>query len=102
MSTNDVRLDGNLGQPVELNFTQTGKAVARMRVATSSVTNGKTFTEWHTVVAWEKLGESCKAKLEKGSRVSVVGRLQTRKYTDDDGVVRYPTEIVAHRVMQDL
>ncbi len=101
---NKVILIGNLGDTVTLNFTSKGMAVANMRLATNhkyTDASGKknSSTEWHRVVVWGKQGEACAEYLEKGSKVMVEGRLQTKKYTDKkDNIVRYYVEVVAERV----
>ena len=55
-------------------------------------------TEWHRIVAWRKLGETCGEYLHKGSLVYIEGRLQTRDWEDRDGNKRWTTEIVAYRM----
>jgi single-strand DNA-binding protein len=94
---------GNLGQDPELRNTQSGKAVATLRVATTDTWNDangqrQERTEWHTVVVWGRAAENCKQYLAKGRAVFVEGRLQTRKWQDKEGHDRYSTEIVADRV----
>lgn len=104
-SVNKVILVGNLGADPELRYTPSGKAVATFNVATQqwaskdSEKGGK--TEWHRVVAWERLGEVCGEYLKKGSQVYIEGRLQTRAWEDRDGNKRYTTEIIA-QIMQML
>ena len=98
-SVNKAILVGNLGADPELRYTPSGKAVATFNVATQqwaskdSEKGGK--TEWHRVVAWERLGEVCGEYLKKGSQVYIEGRLQTRAWEDRDGNKRYTTEIIA-------
>ena len=55
-------------------------------------------TEWHRIVAWSKLAEICSQYLHKGSKVYLEGKLQTRKWTDQGGIERYTTEIVAREM----
>ncbi|MGI9537650.1 MAG: single-stranded DNA-binding protein, partial [Desulfocapsaceae bacterium] len=55
-------------------------------------------TEWHRIVAWQRLAEICGEYLHKGSRVYVEGRIQTRKWQDQNGNDRYTTEIVAREM----
>lgn len=98
-SINEVRIMGNLGQDPELRFTEGGTAVCTLSIATSKTytKNGekREQTEWHRVVVWGKSAESVADHKRKGDQVHVSGYLQTRKYTDKDGVERYTTEIVA-------
>jgi len=100
---NKVMLIGRLGKDVELRVTPSGNSVASFSVASGrSVKEGdgwKDQTEWFRVVAWEKLAEICANYLHKGSRVYVEGRLQTREYTDKEGVKRYSTEVIANDVI---
>jgi len=101
---NKVILIGNLGRDPELRYTQAGTAVCNMRLATNeSYQNeeGETVqrTEWHTVVAWDRLGEICDEHLQKGSQVYFEGKLQTREWEDQDGNTRYSTEVKARNVM---
>ena len=55
-------------------------------------------TEWHSIVAWKRLGEICGEYLQKGSLVYIEGKLQTRKWQDQSGNDRYTTEIVAREM----
>ena len=101
---NKVILIGNLGDDPELRYTGSGTAVCNMRLATNeSYTdrdgNEVQKTEWHSVVAWERLGEVCNEYLEKGSRVYFEGSLQTREWEDRDGNTRYTTEVKAREMM---
>lgn len=93
---------GNLGKDPECRQTQSGQSVAGFSVATKesyTKDNQKVEkTEWHKIVAWGKTAELVGKYLRKGSGVYVEGKLQTRKYTDKDGVERYTTEIVAQSV----
>ena len=96
---NLVILIGNLGADPELRHTQSGDAVATFRVATTERWKGKDgqmqeSTEWHSCVAWRRLGEICGEYLSKGSKVYVEGKLQTRKWQDQGGSDRYTTEII--------
>ena len=100
---NKAILIGNLGADPELRYTQSKKAVVNFTVATSRSWNDKEGekqeeTEWHRVVAWDKLAEICSKFLKKGSQVYIEGRMQTRSWTDKEGVKRYTTEIVAHEM----
>jgi single-strand DNA-binding protein len=97
---NKVMLTGHLGQDPELRYTPQGSAVCTFRVAagrtwTNSAGEKQEDTEWFRVVAWDKLGEICNQWLHKGDRVYIEGRLQTRKWTSEDGQDRWSTEVVA-------
>lgn len=102
MSINKAIIIGNLGADPEVRHTQSGTAVANMRIATSrSYTKNDQKveeTEWHRVVVWGSQAENCGKYLEKGRQVYVEGRLQTNEWTDNDGNTRYTTEIVARNV----
>ena len=100
---NKVILIGNLGADPEVRFTQNGAAVATMRIATTEKWKGQDGqmqeqTEWHRVVAWQRLAEICRDYLSKGSRVYIEGRLRTNKWQDQSGNDRYTTEIVAREM----
>ena len=98
---NKVILVGNLGNDPETKYTQGGMAITRISLATTSVRKGKDGaepverTEWHRVVFFGKLGEIAGEYLKKGSSVYVEGSLRYDKYTGQDGVEKYSTDIVA-------
>jgi single-strand DNA-binding protein len=92
-------LIGNLTRDPELRYTPQGTAVCTMGLATNRtwVTDSgekREETEWHRIVAWNKLAELCSQLLFKGRRIYVEGRLQTRQWTAQDGTQRQATEIV--------
>lgn len=100
-SVNKVILVGNLGKEPEVRRTQDGKAIANLSVATSETWKDKNSgerkekTEWHRVVIFnEGLAKIAEQYLKKGSKVYLEGQLQTRKWTDKDGVEKYSTEVV--------
>jgi len=101
---NKVIIVGNLGKDPEVSYVPSGAAVAKFSVATSDTWKDKTSgekkerTEWHRIVAWDKLGEICGKYLSKGRQVYVEGKLQSRSYDDKEGVKRYVTEIIAQDV----
>ncbi|HEX9636903.1 MAG TPA: single-stranded DNA-binding protein [Acidobacteriota bacterium] len=102
-SVNKVILVGNLGADPELRYTQSGKAIANFRIATSRKFKGadgqlQEQTEWHRIVAWDKLAEIVGEYLSKGRSVYVEGRLQTRQWQDKEGQKRFTTEIVAENL----
>ncbi len=103
MSVNIAIVVGNLGKDPEVRFTQSGRAVANFSLATNESWvgqdgNRQERTEWHNIVVWGKQAENCGQYLAKGRQVCVQGRIQTRKWTDQNGQDRYTTEIVAQRV----
>jgi single-strand DNA-binding protein len=104
---NKVILIGNLGADPESRTTPGGLTVTNFNVATSDRRRDKQSgdwveeTEWHRIVMFDKLAETAREYLRKGSQVYIEGRLQTRKWQDKDGNDRYTTEIIA-REMQML
>jgi single-strand DNA-binding protein len=100
---NKVILIGNLGADPEIRYTQNGTPVATFSLATTERRKGQDgqvqeLTEWHRIVAWQRLAEICGEYLSKGSKVYIEGRLQTRKWKDQSGNDRYTTEIVAREM----
>ncbi|MBU0481409.1 MAG: single-stranded DNA-binding protein [Proteobacteria bacterium] len=99
---NKAILIGNLGGDPEMRYTQSGSAVANFNLATTETwtKDGKKEekTEWHRIVAFQRLGEICGEYLSKGSRVYIEGKIQTRQWEDRDGNKRYTTEIVAREM----
>ena len=97
-SVNRVHLIGHVGRDPECRYTQSGTAVANFSLATNEY-QGKDKperTEWHNIVVWDKLADVAQKYITKGKQVYIEGRLQTRDWTDEQGVKRYKTEIVAH------
>ena len=101
---NKVILVGNLGQKPEMRYTATQSAVANLSVATTESWKDKETgemrdkTEWHKVVYFGKLAEIVEKYLDKGSKVYVEGKLQTRKWQDKSGADRWTTEIVGNEL----
>ena len=100
-SVNKVILVGNLGKDPEVRRMQDGRPVVNMSVATSESWRDKATgerkekTEWHRVVIFnEGLAKVAEQYLKKGSKVYLEGQLQTRKWTDQQGVEKYSTEVV--------
>ncbi|MFK4059283.1 MULTISPECIES: single-stranded DNA-binding protein [unclassified Brevundimonas] len=103
-SVNKVILIGNLGRDPEIRTLNSGDRVANLRIATSEQWRDKATgerkekTEWHQVVIFnENIVKVAENYLKKGSTVYIEGSLQTRKYTDAQGVEKYSTEIVLQR-----
>lgn len=99
---NQITIIGHLGKDPEVRSTSGGTAVANFSVATSETykdKNGekKTTTQWHRVVAWEKLATLCEKYIKKGSKVLVVGQMEYRDW-EKDGVKRTSAEIRAREV----
>ena len=101
---NKVILVGNLGNDPEVRATTTGSRVATISIATSESWMDKNTgqrqekTEWHRVVFFNRLAEIVEQYLTKGSQVYVEGRLQTRKWQDQNGQDKYTTEVVANEM----
>ncbi len=99
---NKTMLTGRVGSDSELRYTSTDTAVTNFRLAVNrrvrqgDEAEAREETDWFTVVAWQKLAETCANHLKKGSRVYIEGRLQTRSWQDQSGQKRYATEIVAN------
>jgi len=101
---NKVQLIGHLGNQPDVHNTESGKKLARFRVATSEVyRNAKgervSETQWHTLVAWGRLAEIAEKHLNKGSEVAIEGKLVHRSYEDKQGVKKYITEIQVNELL---
>src|SRR5690606_8554224 len=101
---NRVLLIGRLGADPEQRHMPNGRAVVNIRVATSETWKDRNSgewlerTEWHSIVAFDKLAEIIAEYLRKGSQVFIEGKLQTRKWQDKEGKDRYTTEIIAQNM----
>ena len=101
-SVNKVILVGNLGKDPEVKYTPSGVPVAKFTLATNERYKDKAGewqerTEWHNIVAWQRLAEIVGEYLKKGSKVYIEGRLQTSSWEDkQSGEKKYKTEIVAN------
>src|ERR1700730_13077578 len=96
---NRVQLIGRLGGDPELRYTSAGLPVATFSLATNRQWPGKDGslqeeTEWHTIVAWDKLAQICSEHLSKGRLVFIEGRIHTRSW-ESNGQKQFKTEIVA-------
>lgn len=101
---NKVMVIGNLGKDPEMRYTADGKALTSFSVASSRTYSGsdgekREETEWFSVVTWQKLAEQCSQFLQKGRKVYVEGRLQTRSWDTPEGEKRYRTEVIAEKVV---
>ena len=108
-SINKVILVGNLGKDPEVRNAQDGSKIVTFSIATSESWKDKNSgerkdrTEWHRVVMFnERLGEVAEKYLRKGSKVYVEGALQTRKWTDNNNIEKYTTEVVISRFKGEL
>jgi single-strand DNA-binding protein len=100
---NLTQLIGHLGRDPEMRYSAEGTAIANLAIATNETWKDKAGerqerTEWHRVVLFGKLAEIAEAYLKKGALVYLAGRLQTRKWTGEDGSDRFTTEIVGERL----
>ncbi len=104
-SVNKVILVGNVGQDPEVKYTPSGTPVAKFSVATNERFKDRSDewqerTEWHNVVAWQRLAEVAGEYIRKGSRLYIEGKLQTSSWDDrQGGGKRYRTEIVARDIV---
>ena len=101
---NKVMIIGNLGRDPEMRYTPSGKPVTTFSVATSRTWNTsegekREETEWFNIVAWSSLAEICKQYLTKGQQVYIEGRLETRRWDDQEGNKHTSVEIVANEMI---
>ena len=104
MGINKVILVGNLGGDPEVRKTASDQSITLFNLATSKTWTNREgqrqeSTDWHRIVVWGKLGETCANYLSKGRQVYVEGRIQTRSWEDAKGEKRYTTEVIAHQVL---
>jgi single-strand DNA-binding protein len=101
---NKVILIGNLGQDPEIKSTAAGASIANFSIATSESWKDKNTgqqvekTEWHRVVAFNRLAEIIGQYVKKGSKIYIEGSLRTRKWQDKEGKDHYTTEVVANEM----
>lgn len=98
-SVNKVILVGNLGADPEIRALESGQKVARLSLATNRSYNNRDGqrvdeTEWHRIEVWGRLAEIAEKYLTKGRTIYVEGRIRTRKWTDQNNIEKYTTEIV--------
>jgi len=95
---NKVLLVGRLTRDPELRTLPSGKHVANFTIATNEYrgTGAEERTEYHAIVAWDRLAEICGQFLGKGQLVDIEGRLQTRQWDDDAGKRHWKTEVVTN------
>jgi len=103
-SVNKVILIGRLGRDPELKYTPSGAPVAKFSIATDEVFKDRSgeqqkHTEWHNIVAWNKLAEICGEYLTKGKQVYIAGSIRSRQWEDkQSGAKRTAYEIVAQKM----
>ncbi len=101
---NKAIIVGTLGKDPDVKYTASGSAVVNVSVATNESWKDKTTgenvekTEWHRIVIFGKLAEIAAQYLRKGQQVYFEGKIQTRKWQDQNGQDRYSTEIVANEM----
>lgn len=98
---NQISLIGNLGRDPEMSYTPSGTAVTKFSLAVNRRSRAnkeggerQEETDWFNIVAWQQLAEICNNYLHKGSKVFVQGRMQSRKYTDKNGIERISWEVI--------
>jgi len=102
-SVNKVILIGRLGKDPEIKYTPSGAPVAKFSLATDEVFKDRSgeqqkHTEWHNIVAWNKLAEICGEYLTKGKQVYIEGSIRSRQWEDQSGNKRTSYEIVARQM----
>ena len=97
-SVNTAILLGRLGRDPVASATQTGKAICKFSIATSHGIGANQKTDWHNIVAFDALAETCAMHLKKGMEVYLEGRISYNKWVDKQGVKRESTSIMAYKV----
>lgn len=98
---NKVMLIGHLGDDVKMHYFNQDSCIGRFSLATNEIYINKetgekiTSTEWHTIVVKNKAAEICEKYLSKGDKIYVEGRIKSRQWQSEDGVLRHTTEIQA-------
>jgi len=102
---NKVILIGNIGRDPDLRQTDNGSAISTFSLATNTtwvskdgVRNEK--TEWHNIVAWNRLAEICHQIIRKGDQIYIEGRLRTRTWTDESSERHQKTEVIAEQMIK--
>tara|TARA_Y100001960_G_C14716793_1_gene850067 strand:- start:1153 stop:1620 length:468 start_codon:yes stop_codon:yes gene_type:complete len=108
-SVNKVTLVGNLGRDPEVRYAQSGAKIVNLSIATSEswkdreTGERKEKTEWHRVVIFnDRLADVAEQYLRKGAKIYLEGQLQTRKWTGNDGIEKYTSEVVLQRYRGEL
>ena len=105
-SINKVILIGRLGKDPEIKYTAGGAPVAKFSLATDEVFKDRAGeqqkrTEWHNIVAWNRLAEICGEYLTKGKQIYIEGSIRSRQWEDQSGNKRTSYEIVAREMKID-
>ena len=100
-SVNKVILVGHIGNKPEGRYTPSGTSTASFSLATNeswidSENEKQERTEWHNIVAWNKLADFATEYLQKGQLIYIEGRMQTRTYKDKDDVQHWKTEVISN------
>lgn len=95
---NKVILTGNLTKAPELRHTESGMAICRFTIANNKGYGEKKKTTFVNIMTFNKTAENCERFLSKGSKVGIVGELEIRQFTGNDGQTKYMTEILANEV----
>lgn len=101
---NKVQLIGNLGHDPEVTTLESGRKMAKFRIATNDAYKNKEGqkiinTEWHNIVCFGKTAEIIESYVGKGKEVAIEGKLTTRSWEDKDGNKRYTTEVVCNELL---
>jgi len=97
---NRATLIGNVGNDVVLRYTQGGKPVVNLRIATSERRKeGASSTTWHRVVLWDRMAELAQRYVTKGQKLYLEGPLRHREWTDSAGTTRWTTELAAREMI---
>lgn len=95
---NNITIHGNVGQEVELKYSQSGMAIATFSVASTIGKDDKKKTSWFNVTVFSKLAENVAASVQKGDSVLVTGRMEQEEFTTKDGDKRKSTKLIADEV----
>lgn len=102
---NKVILIGNIGRDPDLRQTEKGSAISTFSLATNTTWVDREGvraerTEWHNIVAWNRLAEICNQIIRKGDQIYIEGRLRTRSWTDEKGEHHHRTEVIAEQMIK--
>lgn len=95
---NKIFITGRLTRNPELRHTESGMAICRFTVASNKHVKGEQKTTFINIVTFAKTAENCDRFLSKGNKAAIVGELEIRQYTDNEGNNRYVTEVIANEV----
>jgi single-strand DNA-binding protein len=102
---NKVILIGNIGRDPDLRQTEKGSAISSFSLATNTTWVDRDGvrserTEWHNIVAWNRLAEICNQIIRKGDQIYIEGRLRTRSWSDEGGEHHHKTEVIAEQMIK--